>query len=96
MTERHPSTGYPETDWYEIRVAGALDDRWATWFDELTLSVEGDGTTVIAGPVVDQAALHGLLQRVRDMGLPLVSVTRMKPDENPTVGFVNTTERSHR
>ena len=86
MTERHPSTGQPDAGWYEIRVDGALDDRWATWFDELTLSVEGDGTTVIAGPVVDQAALHGLLQRVRDMGIPLVSVTRMKPDENPTVG----------
>jgi hypothetical protein len=81
MTERHTSTGdRPEAGWYEIRVAGALGARWATWFDGLTLSDEGDGTTVIAGSVADQAALHGLLQRVRDLGVPLVSVTRINPN----------------
>jgi hypothetical protein len=79
MTERLTSTGdSPEADWYEIRVAGALGARWAMWFDGLTLADEGDGTTVIAGSVADQAALHGLLQRVRDLGIPLVSVTRIK------------------
>jgi hypothetical protein len=61
---------------YEIRVGGHLDARWAAWFDGLSLTHEHDGTTVIRGPVVDQAALHGLLQRVRDLGLPLISVTQ--------------------
>ena len=60
---------------YEIRLDGRLDDRWATWFDGLALTHEADGTTTLRGPVVDQTALHGLLQRIRDLGLPLVSVT---------------------
>lgn len=66
---------------YEIRVQGHLDSRWAAWFDGLTLAHESDGTTVIHGPVADQAALHGLLQKVRDVGLPLASVTQVEPDQ---------------
>ena len=66
---------------YEIRLKGHLDSRWAAWFDGLSLTNENDGTTVIHGPVVDQAALHGLLQKVRDLGLPLVSVTQVEPDQ---------------
>ena len=66
---------------YEIRLKGHLDSRWAAWFDGLSLTNERDGTTVISGPVVDQAALHGLLQKVRDVGLPLVSVTQVDPDQ---------------
>jgi hypothetical protein len=66
---------------YEIRLKGHLDARWATWFDGLTLATCSDGTTTIRGPVVDQAALHGLLHRVRDLGLPLISVTRLEPDQ---------------
>jgi hypothetical protein len=66
---------------YEIRLIGHLDTRWAAWFDGLSLTHQGDGTTVIQGPVVDQAALHGLLQKVRDTGLPLVSVTCVGPDQ---------------
>jgi hypothetical protein len=65
---------------YEIRVRGHLDARWAAWFDGMTLSHDGDGTTLIHGPAVDQAALHGLLRKVRDLGLPLVSVTQVEPD----------------
>ncbi len=65
---------------YEIRLKGHLDARWAAWFDGLNLSHEGDGTTVIHGPVVDQAALHGLLRKVRDVGLPLVSVVGVEPE----------------
>lgn len=65
---------------YEIRIKGHLDTRWAAWFDGLSLSHESDGTTIIHGPVADQAALHGLLQKVRDTGLPLVSVTCVDPD----------------
>ena len=66
---------------YEIRLRGHLDSRWAAWFDGLSLSNESDGTTIIGGPVVDQAALHGLLQKVRDLGLPLVSVTQVQPGQ---------------
>ena len=67
----------------EIRVEGHLDPRWAAWFDGLSLSHERDGTTAICGPVADQAALHGLLQKVRDLGLPLIAVTRVEPGSNP-------------
>jgi len=60
---------------YEIRLGGRLDPRWAAWFDGLGLTSDEDGTTALRGPVVDQAALHGVLQKVRDTGLPLISVT---------------------
>jgi hypothetical protein len=66
---------------YEIRLKGHLDSRWAAWFDGLSLTNENDGTTIICGPVVDQSALHGLLQKVRDLGLPLVSVTQIEPGQ---------------
>jgi hypothetical protein len=66
---------------YEIRLKGHLDTRWASWFDGLTLDTCSDGTTTIHGIVVDQSALHGLLQKVRDIGLPLISVTRVEPDQ---------------
>jgi len=63
---------------YEIRVKGHLDVRWADWFDGLTLTRESDGTTVLRGSVVDQAALHGVLGKVRDLGLPLIAVNRRR------------------
>jgi hypothetical protein len=66
---------------YEIQIDGHLDARWSAWFDGLSLSLESDGTTILRGPVADQAALHGLLQRVRDIGLPLLSVIHVEPDE---------------
>ena len=66
---------------YEIRLKGHLDSRWAAWFDGLSLTNDSDGTTIIHGQVVDQAALYGLLQKVRDLGLPLVSVTQVQPDQ---------------
>ena len=62
---------------YEIRIEGHLAPRWAAWFDGLTLSTEDDGTTRIHGPVADQAALHGLLQKLRDLGLALISVRQI-------------------
>ncbi|WP_034609578.1 hypothetical protein [Cellulomonas sp. URHD0024] len=62
---------------YEIRLLGHLETRWAAWFDDLDLVRHSDGTTVVHGPVLDQAALHGLLQKIRDTGLPLISVTRI-------------------
>ena len=61
---------------YEIRLKGHLNARWADWFDGLTLTQESDGTTLLSGPIVDQAALHGLLGKVRDLGLPLIAVHR--------------------
>ena len=75
-----PSARPHEGGRYEIRLTGHLDARWSGWFDGLTLTHESNGTTLLAGPVVDQAALHGLLQKVRDTGLPLVSVTPVDPD----------------
>ena len=66
---------------YEIRIKGHLDSRWAASFDGLSLTRESDGTTALQGPVADQAALHGLLQQLRDLGLPLVSVTQLEPDQ---------------
>jgi hypothetical protein len=75
---RDTSAGPPHrTGRYEIRLQGHLDSRWATWFDGMTLTTTADGTTVIEGPVADQAALHGLLHRLRDIGLPLLSVTQV-------------------
>jgi hypothetical protein len=65
---------------YEIRVTGHLDTRWEAWFDGLSLTREGDGTTVLRGPIVDQAALHGVLQKLRDIGVPLVSVTQLRSE----------------
>jgi hypothetical protein len=64
-----------ETETYEIRVQGHLDQRWSTWFDGMELDLADDGSTLIRGPVADQSALHGLIQKVRDLGLPLISVT---------------------
>ena len=63
---------------YEIRLKGHLNARWADWFDGLTLTQESDGTTVLKGSVADQAALHGLLGKVRDLGLPLIAVNRRR------------------
>lgn len=64
---------------YAIRVEGHLDPRWEARFDGLRLTREGDGTTTIRGPLADQAALHGVLQRLRDVGIPLLSVTQVDP-----------------
>mgnify|MGYP003461739296 CR=1 FL=1 len=70
----------PETEYYEIRLRGQLDQRWAEWFDGLTIHLEDNGETRLTGPVADQAALHGLLKKVRDLGMELISVNRIEPD----------------
>ena len=75
MSNRDVTNARRDGGRYEIRLAGHLDARWASWFDGLTLT-HGDGTSVLSGSMADQAALHGVLARVRDLGLPLVSVTR--------------------
>lgn len=75
------TTGQPhDGGWYEIRLQGRLEQRWSAWFDGLTLTAADDGTTTLRGPVTDQTALHGQLQRLRDLGLPLISVTQVEPD----------------
>jgi hypothetical protein len=76
MEERQPAGGCGGPARYEIRVTGVLDARWAAWFDGLQVSGEG-GETVIRGLLTDQPALHGLLARVRDLGLCLISVRRL-------------------
>ena len=74
------STGHPDGPGrYEIRIRGHLSSRRAARFDGMALTTRADGTTLIAGPVVDQAALHGLLRALRDLGLPLLSVTQVEP-----------------
>jgi hypothetical protein len=69
-----------ETAVYRIRVAGRLDQGWARWFDGFTLAADDDGCTSLTGAVADQAALHGVLMRIRDLGVPLVAVAQLDSD----------------
>jgi len=78
MSDTHASTeDQDKPGVYEIRIKGHLDGRWAGWFGGLTVTLEDNGDTLLTGPVVDQAALHGLLKKVRDLGLPLISVNQI-------------------
>jgi len=65
---------------YEIRLKGHLEARWVKWFDGLAITLDENGNTLLSGPVADQAALHGLLKKVRDVGLPLLAVNSVEPD----------------
>jgi len=66
---------------YQIRIKGHLGRQWTDWFEGLTITLEEDGETLLTGPVVDDAALHGLLKKVRDLGMPLLSVNRVEPGQ---------------
>jgi hypothetical protein len=82
MSETHVTANEHDQPWQcELRIQGHLDERWADWFEGLTITREDNGETRLTGLVVDQAALHGLLKKVRDLGLPLISVNRIEPDQ---------------
>ena len=66
---------------YQIRLQGQLDRQWATWFEGMTIILAKNGDTLLVGEVADQAALHGLLSKIRDVGIPLLSVNRLQPDQ---------------
>ncbi len=75
MSETHtPTEDRDQPKLYEIRIKGHLDSRWADWFGSMTITLEDSGDTLLTGPVVDQAALHGLLRKVRDLGMALISI----------------------
>ena len=79
-TERSPESDAGQPMLYQIRIKGQLGNQRADWFEGLTITLEDDGNTLLTGPVVDQAALHGLLKKVRDLGMPLLSVNRVNPN----------------
>lgn len=80
MAHEHGSTSDPaRPSIYQLRVAGHLGPEWSDWFDGLSITLEAGGETVLTGPVADQAALHGLLRKVRDLGLPLLALVRLEP-----------------
>ena len=76
----NPTTEPQQRMIYQIRIQGHLGTEWTDWFEGLSITLQDNGETLLSGPVVDQAALHGLLRKVRDLGLPLLAVTLMKPD----------------
>jgi hypothetical protein len=76
---RNPKTDPGRPMIYQIRIKGHLDPRWSEWFGGLTITLEDNGDTLLSGPVVDQAALHGLLRKVRDLGMQLISVNSIEP-----------------
>ena len=69
---------------YQIRITGQLDSQWTDWFEGLTITLDESGDTLLTGPVVDQSALHGLLKKVRDLGMPLVSVSPLESGQTDT------------
>lgn len=69
---------------YQIVVKGHLDHDWSEWFDGLTITLVNNGETILTGPIVDQAALHGVLIKIRDLGLPLLSLVRIVPEREQT------------
>ena len=79
--KRNPIIDPNQTIVYQIRLKGHLSHQWTEWFEGLTITLEENGDTLLTGPVIDQAALHGLLKKVRDLGMPLVSVCPLEPGQ---------------
>ena len=77
--KRNPTTDPGEPMVYQIRIKGHLGPKWTDWFGDVSITLEDNGETLLTGPVVDQAALHGLLRKIRDLGMPLISAIRVKP-----------------
>ena len=82
----NPKTDPNQPVVYQIRLKGHLDSQWTDWFGGLTVTLDDNGDTLLTGPVIDQAALHGLLRKVRDLGMPLVSVSPVEPGPSTTLG----------
>jgi hypothetical protein len=82
--ELEPKTNSDRPVVYQIRIKGHLGRQWTDWFEGLTITLEEDGNTLLTGPVIDQAALHGLLKKVRDLGMPLVSVSPVESGQADT------------
>ena len=83
MSETYPSTeDHDKPELYEIRLKGHLDERWANWFEGLTFTHESDGTTILDGPLTDQAALHGVLNWIRDLGLAIIEIKSVDKKKN--------------
>ena len=89
----NPKTDPSQAMVYQIRIKGHLGREWTDWFEGLTITLEDDGDTLLAGPVVDQAALYGLLKKVRDLGMPLLSVNRVEAG-HADVSDLNQPDRS--
>ena len=85
MSTRHPQLDSNQPVIYQIRIKGHLDHQWTHQFEGLTITLEEDGNTLLSGPVADQAALHGLLKKVRDLGMPLISVSPVEPEPPSTL-----------
>jgi len=99
VDKSNPKSKYKQTNIYQIRVDGHLDPQWANWFGGLTITLEKKGTTLIIGPVIDDAALHGLLKKVRDSGLRLLSVNSVETDgeeDNDHSGETITEEKNNK
>jgi hypothetical protein len=89
MGQTHASTeDHDKAGFYQIRIKGHLDTRWAAWFGGVTITLEDKGISLLTSPVADQAALHGLLRKVRDLGLPLLSVILVEPEPGQADGPV--------
>jgi hypothetical protein len=86
LDNRNPRIDLGQSSVYQIRLQGHLDRQWAAWFEGLTITLEENGDTLLTGPVVDQAALYGLLRKVRDLGIPLLSVIRLEHGPSTMLG----------
>ena len=78
--EQNSKSAAPQPATYEIRIKGNLSPQWMDWFDGMTVSIAEDGNMLLRGPVIDQSALHGILKKIRDLGMPLLSVNTVDPD----------------